>query len=176
MHDLSGPLLIPDLALDRSDMDDEENIDINGTRYEFGNTTSMAGNAYITRLIITELKDEDNGAISYVEVQNEYGYRNYTITYIDLDTGLSSGVIAGIVIGVILGVIVVAAIAFLLFKKTKGKKSKNLDQRPQFHNPEPTPRSAPNVTVEMEQSPSAAPTTAAEDAGGHDNPAQEIAD
>ena len=41
MHDLSGPLLIPDLVLDRSDVNDEENIDINGTRYEFGNTTSM---------------------------------------------------------------------------------------------------------------------------------------
>ena len=84
--------------------------------------------------------------------------------------------IAGIVIGVILGVIVLAALAFLLFKKTKGKKSKNLDQRPQFHNPEPTPRSAPSVTVEMEQSPSAAPITTGAEDGGHDNPAQEIAD
>ena len=93
--------------------------------------------------------------------------------------GLSSGVIAGIVIGVILGVIVLGALAFLLFKKIKGKKSKNLDQKPQFHNPEPTPRSAPSVAVEMEQShpPAAAvPISTSESDDGIDNPAQETAD
>ena len=78
--------------------------------------------------------------------------------------------IAGIVIGVILGVIVLAALAFLLFKKIKGKKSKNLDQKPQFHNPEPTPRLASSVTVELGQSPSQA---APAEETGQDNPAHQ---
>ena len=67
---------------------------------------------------------------------------------------MSGGVIAGIVIGVLLGLLILGALGFLLFKK-KGKilKKKQKQNSPEFHNPEPNPRSAPgNVTVEMEQS------------------------
>ena len=86
---------------------------------------------------------------------------------------MSAGVIAGIVVGVILGVIVLAALAFLLFKKakSKGKRNKNNDQKTaEFHNPEPTPRLASNVTVELGQSPSQA---APAEETGQDNPAHQ---
>ena len=86
---------------------------------------------------------------------------------------MSAGVIAGIVVGVILGVIILAALAFLLFKKVKSKgksKHKIETKTAEFHNPEPTPRSPPNVTVEMEQPP---PQVAQGEESGQDNPAHQ---
>ena len=86
---------------------------------------------------------------------------------------MSAGVIAGIVVGVILGVIILAALAFLLFKKVKSKgksKHKIEPKTAEFHNPEPTPRLASNVTVELGQSPSQA---APAEETGQDNPAHQ---
>ena len=86
---------------------------------------------------------------------------------------MSAGVIAGIVVGVILGVIILAALAFLLFKKVKSKgksKHKIEPKTAEFHNPEPTPRSPPNLTVEMQQPP---PQVAQGEESGQDNPAHQ---
>ena len=90
--------------------------------------------------------------MNYVVVTNSRGNGTYQVAFTvdeDANEKLSEAAIAGIVIGVVLAVLVIFAVAFFLFKKKKGKKSKRI-------NPVPEPRS--NVPDQE---------------GGRDNPAQE---